>query len=583
MHPLQPALRRFWPLFLGGLALLLTACPGVSGGNNGNNSGAPQITSFTASQSNVAAGTPVTLNWVITGVPTSLSLKGSDGTNLSSISGTNTTVTPNVTTTYTLTATNSSGSDDEMTIVTVGGTGPVTPPGGSSTLSFGVSGTQDGDFQNDAGGNITAGDPRIVNVSAGNTFYAQVQYSGPAPVTNVTIFIANRSPEGLMSDLSQDTDVKGFTLKAETTGCALDGTQTSVTCVYPITVAAGTPNITALPGVSGEFAYVLRTRVSDTTGFTYDQPPRGYVTVGGSSTPPTDPNPPTNPPTDPNPPTNPPTDPNPPTNPPSDNEDPVAAFTSTQTASSAAGVTYKFSAADSKDPDGNALAYAWDFGDGTTGTGRDFTKTYTASGSYKVTLKVDDGKGGSDTETKTLEVKVGSAPTTFDLTVSQTGDGNVRPDPKGESCGQACTIYEAGTKVTLTAVPDKGSVFSGWGGACASAKAEKTCKLTVEGPTNVVATFNEAPTTPSTYTLRIAQPGNETGKYGNVQLDPKGKKCGIACTIYDAGTEVTLKAVTKNGSSFEDWGGACSPAGNSETCDLTIDSDKNVVANFTTP
>ena len=35
MHPLQPALRRSWPLFLGGLALLLTACPGVSGGGNG--------------------------------------------------------------------------------------------------------------------------------------------------------------------------------------------------------------------------------------------------------------------------------------------------------------------------------------------------------------------------------------------------------------------------------------------------------------------------------------------------------------------------------------------------------------------
>ena len=580
MHPLQPALRRFWPLFLGGLALLLTACPGVSGGNNGNNSGAPQITSFTASQTNVAAGTPVTLNWVITGVPTSLSLKGSDGTNLSSISGTNTTVTPNVTTTYTLTATNSSGSDDEMTIVTVGGTGPVTPPGGSSTLSFGVSGTQDGDFQNDAGGNITAGDPRIVNVSAGSTFYAQVTYSGPAPVNGVTVYLANSSPAGFRSDLVTGTDVKGFTLGEAVGTCPVDGTQTSLTCVYPVSVASGTPNITGLDGSGSEFAYVLRARVTDTTGATNMDAVRGYVTVGGSSGGGGTPN---LPPTDPNPPTDPPTDPNPPTNPPSDNEDPVAAFTSTQTAANATGVTYKFSAADSKDPDGNALAYAWDFGDDTTGTGRDFTKTYTASGSYKVTLKVDDGKGGSDTETKTLEVKVGSAPTTFDLTVSQTGDGNVQPSPEGEDCGQACTTYEAGTEVTLTAVPNKGSVFSGWGGACASAKAEKTCKLTVEGPTNVVATFNEAPTTPSTYTLRIEQPGNETGKYGNVQLDPKGEKCGIACTIYDAGTEVTLKAVTKNGSSFEDWGGACSPAGNSETCDLTIDSDKNVVANFIAP
>ena len=109
MHPLQPALRRFWPLVVGASALLLTACPGVSG--NGN-SGAPQITSFTASQTNVASGTPVTLSWMITGSPTSLSLSGSDGTNLSSLSGTTTSVTPTATTTYTLTASNSSGSDD---------------------------------------------------------------------------------------------------------------------------------------------------------------------------------------------------------------------------------------------------------------------------------------------------------------------------------------------------------------------------------------------------------------------------------------------------------------------------------------
>ena len=161
------------------------------------------------------------------------------------------------------------------------GTGPVTPPG-NSTLSFGVSNTQDGTFQNDAGSGITPGDPRIVNVAAGDTFYAQVTYSGPAPVTGVTIYLANRSPADLMADLVPGTDVKGFTLGSEVSGCATDGTQTSVTCTYPISVAAGTPNITALPGVSGEFAYVFRARVSDTTGATNMDAVRGYVTVGGS-------------------------------------------------------------------------------------------------------------------------------------------------------------------------------------------------------------------------------------------------------------------------------------------------------------
>ena len=119
-------LARFAPLLLfAALTVLLTACPGVSGGNNGNNSGAPQITSFTANPSTIAAaGQSVTLSWAITGSPTSLSISGSDGTNLSSLSGTNTVVNPTATTTYTLTATNSSGSDDAMTTVTVGGTVP---------------------------------------------------------------------------------------------------------------------------------------------------------------------------------------------------------------------------------------------------------------------------------------------------------------------------------------------------------------------------------------------------------------------------------------------------------------------------
>ena len=315
MH-IKHKLARFAPLLLfAALTVLLTACPGVSGGNNGNNSGAPQITSFTATPSTItAAGQSVTLSWAITGSPTSLSISGSDGTNLSSLSGTNITVNPTATTTYTLTATNSSGSDDAMTTVTVGGTVPP-PTDGSRTVSFGVSLSQTGPFSSDADGNISAGDPRIVNVSAGSTFYAQVTYSGPSPVTGVTIYLANSSPAGFRSDLVAGTPVNGFTLGTETSGCITDGTQTSVTCTYPIDVAPGTPNITGLAGAGSEFAYVLRTRVTDTTGTVYDQPPRGYVTVGGSSgggTPPTNP-PPTNPPPTNPPPTNPPT--KPPTNP----------------------------------------------------------------------------------------------------------------------------------------------------------------------------------------------------------------------------------------------------------------------------
>lgn len=47
----------------------------------------------------------------------------------------------------------------------------------------------------------------------------------------------------------------------------------------------------------------------------------------------------------------------------------------------------------STDPDGDKLTYSWDFGDGTTGEGAKVTHVYKTAGEYKVTLKVDDGKG----------------------------------------------------------------------------------------------------------------------------------------------------------------------------------------------
>lgn len=47
----------------------------------------------------------------------------------------------------------------------------------------------------------------------------------------------------------------------------------------------------------------------------------------------------------------------------------------------------------STDPDGDALKYSWDFGDGVTAEGAKVSHVYTANGNYKVTLKVDDGKG----------------------------------------------------------------------------------------------------------------------------------------------------------------------------------------------
>lgn len=57
--------------------------------------------------------------------------------------------------------------------------------------------------------------------------------------------------------------------------------------------------------------------------------------------------------------------------------------------------------ATASDPDGDALSYAWDFGDGTTSTQVDPSHTYDDNGTYQVKLAVSDGKGGS------AEVEIG--------------------------------------------------------------------------------------------------------------------------------------------------------------------------------
>jgi PKD repeat protein len=63
-----------------------------------------------------------------------------------------------------------------------------------------------------------------------------------------------------------------------------------------------------------------------------------------------------------------------------------------------------FDGTGSSDPDDDALTYAWNFGDGVTGSDATPTHTYADNGEYEVCLTVTDPQGLSDTQCTVAEV-----------------------------------------------------------------------------------------------------------------------------------------------------------------------------------
>jgi len=79
------------------------------------------------------------------------------------------------------------------------------------------------------------------------------------------------------------------------------------------------------------------------------------------------------------------------------NQPPVASFTV-----SCAQLTCSFDGSASTDPDGSISSYAWDFGDGTNGTGVSPSHVYATAGSYTVGLTVTDDELATNTTTRTV-------------------------------------------------------------------------------------------------------------------------------------------------------------------------------------
>ncbi|MBN9482918.1 MAG: hypothetical protein BGO70_08575 [Bacteroidetes bacterium 43-93] len=89
---------------------------------------------------------------------------------------------------------------------------------------------------------------------------------------------------------------------------------------------------------------------------------------------------------------------------------PIVSFTADSTPSCTLPRTVTFSNTSSPGGSGTTT-YLWDFGDGTTSTAQNPSKTYTTGGNYTITLLVTNGNGCSQSLTKINYIKVSTKPT----------------------------------------------------------------------------------------------------------------------------------------------------------------------------
>jgi glucose/arabinose dehydrogenase len=94
-------------------------------------------------------------------------------------------------------------------------------------------------------------------------------------------------------------------------------------------------------------------------------------------------------------------------------------------------LTVQFSSVGSSDPDGDPLTYQWTFGDGTTSTAANPSKTYAEKGVYTARLTVS--AGGDQRNAQPIVIQVGGAP---ELTVATPTEGQ---------------LYKAGDTITYNA------------------------------------------------------------------------------------------------------------------------------------
>ncbi|MFN7151219.1 MAG: PKD domain-containing protein, partial [Microthrixaceae bacterium] len=127
---------------------------------------------------------------------------------------------------------------------------------------------------------------------------------------------------------------------------------------------------------------------------------------------------------------------------------PTASFTS-----NCAGLTCSFDGSGSNDPDGTIAGYSWNLGQGPAASGVTASRTYSAAGTYDVTLTVTDNAGATNTTTRQVTV---TAPVAGNVAFRAATGTNVNATsapvtvPESVQAGDVMVIVATANNVTST-------------------------------------------------------------------------------------------------------------------------------------
>jgi uncharacterized repeat protein (TIGR02543 family) len=143
---------------------------------------------------------------------------------------------------------------------------------------------------------------------------------------------------------------------------------------------------------------------------------------------------------------------------------------------------------------------------------------------------------------------------TLSLTTAVSGEGTVSVDPVSE-------IYEEGTVISVTAIPDDGYYLDSWSGDASGSLTN--ISVVMDGNKSVQANFLPISGTRS-FNLSLSIVGSGT-------VSPESGE-------YDESAVITLVAMPDSGFEFVEWSGDIT--GTSDTIDVTMSSDISVIATF---